>query len=134
MSRRNPTVLQPATLRQVQSHLDWTDPDAIGGRSLHIPRGDDYDWTLERWAVSDLPAISPMSKRKAGEYTTIMRSGGLDIPALVMTEGKPEYDSITGEILRRGRMEMFDGAHRLYAARDAGVKELDVFVGRRRET
>jgi hypothetical protein len=113
-------------------HLDWIDPDAIGGHSWHLP-GEDMAWSFERWKVKDLPSAPHRTGAKVRKYVAAIDAGS-EPPAIVLAEGKPEYDSFTGELLRRPPMEVWDGAHRIAAAREAGLDEIDAYVGRHKES
>lgn len=132
-SRRNATrPVERVSFDDVVRHINWTDPDAIGMRSM-VPTGDgeDMEWTLERWKTKDLPRPRVDVRSKARRYKSEIQAGS-EPPAVVIAETRPVYDEMTGKVVIRPRMEIWDGNHRIAAAQEADLSELDAYVGRRK--
>lgn len=106
---------RPLPWSAVSREMNRHDPHRGTSRSWQAPAdADDLTWTRERVNIRDILETDPWSKRDVAHYSKL--SPATQPPVLLVEEG-------------RG-LVVWDGAHRVAAARQRGDSYVDAFVGR----
>lgn len=114
-----PTELEPVPWQDVEKHINRYNPHRGSRDAWWSGIGvtmRQREWGYGLIPTSDLPDVSPASKRDVKRYAKHFQKTGSEFPAIVL--------SVDGD-----RVTVDDGAHRLAAARSLGVKRIAAYVG-----